>query len=248
MTASLNDKDFESRFQISGTLAVLSVLRDFVQSRAMVTVFLGRGPDFFLTQILSAGEGGVTFDVGANATFNRWLESVPSCLCMASHQGITVRFTIATPMRIQLNGLDAYRSPLPVSLLRLQRRETHRVVLSISKPLPLKVVAPESAVRTGPRKVETYPLHNLCVEGTAFIVPSETLFRVGDRLAIACSPAGIQAIQCAATVRHVTRMGDHGARNYQVGLRFENLNGRGQVVMQRFVTSIQLQQRALVAQ
>lgn len=248
MNASLNDTTFDDRYRLSGSAAVLGILRNLLESRAPVTVFLGRGPDFFLTQILEADQTGIVFDIGNDAALNNRIERAAGCLCVASHQGITVRFTVPAPVRVTIEGLDAYRAELPNFVLRLQRRETHRVILSVTKPLLLKVVAPQSAVRDGPRKVEIYPLHNICVEGAAFTVPAEMLFRTGDRLSVACAPPGTTGIQCAASVRHVTRIGERSAGKFRVGIRFDNLNGREQAGMQRFVSSVEIAQRALANQ
>lgn len=210
---------------------ILSVLNDLTRTRAAVTVYLNRGRDFFITNLLEARGQHLVFDIGSNEDLNRKLESSPECLCIASHNGIRVRFTVAAPKRFQWGELDAYQAPLPASLLRLQRRETHRIVLSVTKPVPIRIERPANAKADTPAKAEHFPIHNLSVEAAGFNVSSEMLFRTGDALTIAFPLSRTASNKCSASERHVTHIGEANAKKAYLCLRHASAQVRLQMTV-----------------
>lgn len=244
MNPLLNDKQFDDRFLLSGRMEILSVLNDLIRSRAAVTVHLNRGRDVLLTNLLDARGQTLVFDVGSDEEINRKLESSPECLCVASHNGIRVRFTVVSPKRFLWDDLAAYQAPIPATLLRLQRRETHRMLLSVTKPVLIAIEKLVAAHTDTPDKPQQFPMHDLSVEGAGFTVQSEMLFRVGDALSIAFPLSKATNMRCHALVRHVTHVGESNSKkNYRVGIAFQQLPGKFQVAVQRYLTEIALQRR-----
>ncbi|WP_194723886.1 flagellar brake protein [Noviherbaspirillum malthae] len=248
MNSLLNDKDFDERFLLSGRMEILSVLSELIRSRTTVTVFLNHGRDFLLTNLLEARAQHLVFDIGADEAVNRKLESADDCLCIASHHGIRVRFRVAAPQRKPWGDMDAYQARLPTQLLRLQRRETHRVLLPVMKPILLSVTLTDRNQAPSPRKPVAYPLHDLSVEGAGINVGAQgPLFHTGETIAIGFALSKALDIHVSATVRHVTQIAEkNGKKQFRVGMSFHPLPSRLQVAIQRFLIDIELQQRALL--
>lgn len=246
MSLLLDDKEFNDRYLLSGRMEILSVLNDLIRSRAAVTVYLHGSRNFFLTNLLDARNQTLVFDLSSNEKLNLELAKSKECFCVASHNGIRVRFTVVHPKRFQWDDMDAFRTLIPNKLLRLQRRETHRVALSLTKPVPITVEKRVGTENDVSGKTEQFLIHDLSVEGSGFTVSNETLFRTGDALLISASLSKTTSIKCSAFVRHVTYIGEtHAKKNYRVGIAFRNLPGKLQISVQRFLTEIALQRRAL---
>lgn len=125
------------RFRVRTRAEILSILRSLMDQNSLVTVYFNGGHDFFLTALLAIDDGGatLTFDRGTDERQNQRLSRAPAARLEAYLDHIRVEFSIGTIATVGFEGKPAFRAPLPPSLLRIQRRESYRVHVPISRPI-----------------------------------------------------------------------------------------------------------------
>jgi c-di-GMP-binding flagellar brake protein YcgR len=241
MLPSLTDDQIEDRFFLLGRMEILQVLNELIHRRDPVTVYFNGGREFFQTTLLEATPEALVFDLSGDGEANRRLPASPGCVFVSHLNGIRVQFAGARSERFSWGGSDAFWVPLPERVVRVQRRESYRILLPVAKPLMLKVYAEE-----GKAFVE-WPAHDLSVGGIGLTVTGETQLEVGlDIARIVLALPKQRSIDCMAQVRHVTHLGERADGNrYRVGLAFLNLPAQVGVAIQRYITKIEHQRRGL---
>lgn len=240
-TASLSDDEIEDRFFLLGQMEILSVLNDLVHHREPVTVYFNGGRDFMLTTILEARSDCFIFDPSGDLKANNRLPSSPHCVFVARLNGIRVQFSTKNAHPFSWGGSDAFWAPLPARVVRLQRRESYRILLPVAKPLIAKCYTEDRLI------IGEWPAHDLSVTGLGLSVsrvphlePGETI----PRLKLALSKQ--QIVECPAIVRHVTPLSERQIRpNYRVGVSFSNLPPAMGVMIQRYITKVEHERRNL---
>ncbi len=241
MIPSLSDDEIEGRYFLLGRMEILSVLNELIHRREAVTVYFNGGRDFFLTTLLEARPEALIFDLSGDPEANRRLPASPGCVFVSHIQGIRVQFAGSQPQRFSWGGSDAFWVPLPERVVRVQRRESYRILLPVAKPLMLKLYADDGQV------LNEWPAHDLSVGGIGFTVSGETRLEAGQTIARLSLPLLKQrGIDCAAQVCHVTHLADRqdGSR-YRVGVSFTDLPSPMAVAIQRYITKIEHLRRGL---
>ncbi|MGZ3236898.1 MAG: flagellar brake protein [Burkholderiaceae bacterium] len=240
-TASLSDDEIEDRFFLLGQMEILSVLNDLVHHREPVTVYFNGGRDFMLTTILEARSDCLIFDPSGDAKANKRLPNSSNCVFVARLNGIRVQFSTKNAHPFSWGGSDAFWAPLPARVVRLQRRESYRILLPVAKPLMVKCFADDGLI------IGEWPSHNLGVMGLGIamsrvpnVEPNQSIARIKLML------TKQNVVECAAIVRHVTPLGERQTRsNYRVGLSFAKLPPAMGVMIQRYITKVEHERRNL---
>ncbi|MDP2752478.1 MAG: flagellar brake protein [Rhodocyclaceae bacterium] len=134
--------DAYTRYLLESPNEIMYVLRDLAAESDKITVYFNEGKDFLLTTIIALDDEGIVFDFGSSQDMNRRAVEAKKFHCVASQNKVRVQFQVGRFTKIDYEGSPAFRSPLPVALLRLQRREFYRLISPIARPLkctiPLK--------------------------------------------------------------------------------------------------------------
>lgn len=241
MLPSLSDDEIEERYFLRGRMEILSVLNELILRREPVTVYFNGGREFFQTALLEARTDALVFDLSGDPEANRRLPANSSCVFVSHINGIRVQFTGSQPGRFSWGGSDAFWVLLPERVMRVQRRESYRILLPVAKPLMLKLFGRDGGVQG------EWPAHDLSVGGLGFTAngaPALAAEQAIARLKLAL-PWQI-SIDCAAQVRHVTQISERQDGNrYRVGLAFTDLAPATAVAIQRFITRIEHQRRGV---
>ncbi len=241
MTPSLSDDEIEDRYFLLGRMEILSVLNNLIHRREPVTVYSNGGRDVFLTTLLEARPEALIFDLSGDLDANRRLPGSAGCVFVSHLNGIRVQFAGTLPQRFSWGGSDAFWVPLPERVVRVQRRESYRILLPVAKPLMVTLCAEENGV------LGEWPAHDISVGGLGFTVTGEPPLEVGQEIArLTLALQKKQGIDCAAQVRHVTHLADrHDGSRYRVGVAFSELPSAMAVTIQRYITKIEHQRRGL---
>ncbi|WP_164931933.1 flagellar brake protein [Janthinobacterium sp. 17J80-10] len=241
MLPSLSDDQIEDRYFLRGRMEILSVLNDLIHYREPVTVYFNGGRDFFQTILLEARADALVFDLSGDPEANRRLPASSTCLFVSHLNGIRVQFIGAQPERLSWGGSEAFRVPLPERLVRVQRRESYRILLPVAKPLMARLFAEDNGA------VGEWPAHDLSVGGVGLAVIGQPPVEAGQVIArLALKLPLPVTIDCAAQVRHVTQIAERqeGDR-YRIGLSFVDLAPAASVAIQRYITRIEHERRGL---
>lgn len=241
MSASLTDEEIEDRYFLLGRMEILSVLNELIYRREQVTVSFNGGRESFLTLLLEARHDALIFDLSGDARANMLVEKSPSCLFVARLNGILVQFRTEQVHRFFWGGSEAFWVPLPERVVRRQRRENYRILLPLAKPMMVKLYLEDGIVHG------EWPAHNLSVGGLGINMQGAVDLEQGqkiDRLNLVLPKQ--RAIVCSAVVRHVTFLSDHQhISRYRVGLGFSELAPAMGVAIQRYITQVEHERRAL---
>lgn len=239
MLPSLSDDEIEDRYFLRGRMEILSLLHELILRREPVTVYFNGGRDFFQTTLLEARADALVFDLSGDPEINKRLPVSPTCIFVSNINGIRVQYACGQAERFSWGGSDAFWVPPPDRIVRVQRRESYRILLPVAKPLMVKLFSENNSV------LGEWPAHDLSVGGLGFSTIGEPPLEADQQIARLRLPLqGQVAIQCAVQVRHVTPMGERqdGIR-FRVGVSFIDLPPATGVAIQRFITKIEHQRR-----
>lgn len=241
MLPSLSDDEIEDRYLLRGRMEILSVLNDLIHYREPVTVYFNGGRDFFQTTLLEARANALVFDLSGDPDANRRLPASSTCVFVAHLDGIRVQFLGAQPGRFSWGGSDAFWVPLPERVVRVQRRESYRILLPVAKPLMARLLADDESA------IGEWPAHDLSVSGLGLAAVGQPPVEQGQLIArLTMTLPWPVTIDCAAQVRHVTQIAERPeGKRYRIGLSFIELAPAAAVAIQRFITRIEHQRRGL---
>lgn len=244
MSVGLSDEEIEDRFYLLGRMEILRLLNDLIHRREPVTVNFNGGRESLLTILLEARPEALIFDLGGDDRANQNLPKSRNCIFVARPDGIRVQFSGGKPNRFSWGDRDAFWIPLPERVVRMQRRESFRILLPVAKPLTVRLLG------EGGENWGEWPVHDLSVGGAGINVLGEQGMEPGmtiPRLVLFLPNHG--AVDCAALVRHVSRLAgsDFNSTRYRVGVAFQGLPRSMEVAIQRCIIDIEHERRRLAA-
>lgn len=123
-------------FRMSHPKEVINALRQLARRQDFMTVAFGRHGERIVTRILEVDEstGCFFYDYGASAAENQRLQGSEENLFSGMQSGVHIQFACGRPEPDMHDGLPAFRSQLPESVYRMQRREHFRVAMPIADP------------------------------------------------------------------------------------------------------------------
>lgn len=241
MSVALSNEQIEDRYFLLGQVEILSMLNELAHRREPVSVYFNGGQNFILSLILSARPDGLVFDLGGDPKSNALLEKTQHCVFMAFPDGIRVQFSGFNPQRFSWGDQDAFWVPIPTRIIRLQRRESYRILLPIANPFRAKLSDENGEL------VANWAMHDLSVGGFGVITDEEPKFKVGDTIHsvwITLSPK--THLHCPIVVRHITAIDKSKGVRYQIGFSFVNLTRSMDIAVQRTIINIEYERHRLL--
>lgn len=151
--------------------------------------------------------------------------------------GITISFTTTLESSGSDAGIAFYTLAIPREIDSLQQRAHHRVRTSLAKPLTVDLTHADETVFQG-------EVYDLSVGGLSIKLKSDsggaTTLKPTDILACSFTLPPREEIICKLEVRsiHATNQ-----KNFiRIGVRFSNLPGTVQRLIQRYITSVEREQ------
>lgn len=241
MSASLSNDEIEDKYFLLSQVEILSILNELAHRREGITLYFDGGQHFILTAILSARPEGLVFDLGGDPKSNRLLEKAKQCVFIATPDGIRVQFTGQNPQRFLWGDDEAFWVPLPDRVIRLQRRESYRIVVPGSAKIRVKLSDTEGKL------IADWPVHDLSVSGFGIIVDRPPAFNVGDTICqVWISLPNNMNLHCPAIVRHISFLGQARSGKYQVGFSLVNLPHNMDVAIQKTILNIEYERHRLL--
>lgn len=239
--ASLSNEEIEDRYFLLGRMEILNILNDLIHRREPVTVYFNGGRDFILTLLLEARAEALIFDLGGEEKRNLALERSANCVFIATPDGIRVQFSGADPQRFDWGETEAFWVPLPDRVVRMQRRETFRVIVPVVKALTAKLYDETST------PIGDWAVHDLSVGGVGMTINNAPKVKVGDRISHLVIPfSATKRVKCEGIIRHITQIDRQGGGRFRVGVEYLNLPHAMEVEVQRYIIKIEYERRKLL--
>lgn len=228
-----------ARYTVYSPIEIGAILRAMVGSRGLVTVHFDGGRRFLLTALLEADTelGRLLFDPGAEPSANRNLLDSDRALFVGAHDGVRVQFSVAPVQGATWDGAPALAAPLPTELLKLQRRESFRIVLGPLSKAVCRIPVPGRAVDL---LVADLSIGGLCAIGEMPATAASGDCYPGATLLIPdLPPLGVElelrGLLPQPSVRGSVRM--------RYGFRFRHLPEGGEKAIQRYILRVERERR-----
>lgn len=127
----------EERYLIRSSADIAYILRRAAEKAAMVTAYFGDGSDFALTAFLDVAPelNRLVFDLPAQRSQASKLVAGGRITFVTNQEGVKIKFQVEGATATEHEGRPALASPMPVAVLRLQRREFYRAPCPLSNPV-----------------------------------------------------------------------------------------------------------------
>lgn len=244
----LDETDAYSQYLLHSPTEIAFVLRSAMQKGCMMTVYFDMGQSFFLTSLISVGPKGLLLDYGSDEEINRRALKTKRLICTTSVDKVKVQFALDEVILAEQDGKPVFFSPLPETLLRLQRREYFRVSTPIANPVKCSIVT--MGEDGAPRKLEA-PLLDISAGGLGLMATLEesTLFPRGSQFRNCnLSLPDDGPLKVNLEVRNVFEVTTRsGSRYARVGCEFSDLPGLHLTVIQRYITRLERERKARIS-
>lgn len=228
-------------FRITHPKEIGNVLRQLMNRKDFLTVECGNRPHRIVTRILDVDQnaGLFLYDGSAEQIYNRSLLVSEENYFSATQDGIRVQFVSGRPEQHEFEGAFAFRSQLPESLYRMQRREFFRAETPLMKPYRCKANLPD-------KRQVAFDIFDLSLNGVGLRSKDPTLggLPIGtvlSKVVLDCGTLRMVEIDLKITYLHNIR--SHIDPLYHLGCHFENFPKLRETELQRMITSLELTRR-----
>ncbi|MFC3531603.1 flagellar brake protein [Vogesella facilis] len=232
-----------ARFTLSNPLEILQHLHSIAELKQAVTVFSNKGNSFIVTRLLDVDvpRGVLVFGMSADDGSNQKLLASERNVLVTAPAGVKTQFICGPAEEVTYDGRRAFEMPLPEKIIRLQRREFYRIHSPLTKPVWCRLHEPPGRV---------LPLFDISLGGVAlslsldqhaWLQPGQVLSQVDIDL------PGVGLLQVGLEVRHVMLISARdGQEHYRAGCTFIGMNMARETLVQRYITHLERERRALV--
>lgn len=239
----LMQADDYGKYLLRARLEIMFLLRELMRRKSLITVYFNEGNDYLLTAVLGVDEQGMVLDYGANEDMNQKALASNRLIFIASHDRVKVQFSASRLELVQLDGRPAFRTALPDTLLRLQRREYYRLVTPGSRPIKCVIPVLDNH---GQHPVEASVL-DISAGGIAIVAPPDGLpfkpLTRYDNCQITLPDVG--TIVTTLEVRNIFDITlKNGTRVKRAGCQFTHLDPLATKLIQRFIIRAERDMRA----
>jgi c-di-GMP-binding flagellar brake protein YcgR len=227
----------DDRFRIYSRMEIVGLLRSVSAHRELVTVQFGGSQDFIVTAVLAvdADANEVVFDYGADEPAMQRLLRAEKLRIATQLDHVRIAFNAAGAGAVSFEGGPAFRTPLPDSVMRLQRRDAYRLKIPLGRPLMCQVPA------AGGGASLAIKVRDISVAGVGLTdYPPSFLVAAGQVLA-GCR---INLPELGSLVADLEVMHAASGEARRCGCRFRNLPLAMANLIQRYITKVEREQHA----
>ena len=234
--AAGNDK-----YRIYSDVEIFYLLRSMMRNNAMATCYFGHDDSFILTTIIDvdAERGEMVFDYGADEASNQQALKANKLNVVAFLDQVKIQFVCHGIEKIQYEGRNAFRTRIPESLLRIQKREYYRIDTPTINPLKCVIPLPEGST---PDTAEVI-LQDISCGGIAVVDPDARVnFERGSiyRDCVLVLP-GVGTVKVNLQVQLVSEIPQRNNLKCQrAGCEFTDTPDNTIAMIQRYITRLEL--------
>ena len=232
-------------YRLSSPMEVGFALRSLAQRADFITVYFNSGRDLLLTRILDVDTKSRTFifDLSGHAQSNSALIKTEKAVFVGTPEGVKVQFSVGGIRQVHYEGRPAFIAPFPPDLIKLQRREFFRLPTPISNPYFCRV-------QLGDDEPLRLNLHDVSLGGVGAWFPEALIGKIEiglkiSQVAFDFGPGGVMRMD--VEVRNcrpvLTRQGQ---TQYIVGMRFNGLSRAQEASLQRLISQLERERKALI--
>ncbi len=136
------------QYRIRSEVEKLYILRSMMRSNVMATCYFGHDDDFILTTIIDvdAEQGEMVLDYGAEEASNQRALKANKLSVVAFLDQVKIQFVCHGIEEVQYEGRNAFRTRIPETLLRIQKRAYYRIDTPTINPLKCVIPLPAGSI------------------------------------------------------------------------------------------------------
>lgn len=242
----------EQRYHVHNKKEILHILNDLAKRKTTLSVSFNSGSEGFLTTVVAvdAERHLAYFDIGQDEAFNARLVG-SSDATFAINDGIRIHWTSPSLRIATLKDGKAICIGLPHDLIRIQRREYHRLATPTRDPVICRIPVDRPDAASEEEDFLELPLVDVSVGGIGTIVPDP----LDDRLSV-----GAEFNNCKIDFPNVgttnltlqvkwiksMTMKDETVK-HRIGFEFINPSRGNQALIQRYTFILETESVALAA-
>jgi c-di-GMP-binding flagellar brake protein YcgR len=244
-----NHEQFDdSQYRVHSRGEILSLLRSMMQKNQPLTMTVDQGQDSIMTMILEINDDNNTLliDAAKNNTANERIAQSRNLHFEALNNNIRITFAVKSASATESDGHSAFVVAIPESIVRLQRRDSFRVMMPITKPLRciFTVKKPEGDNVSIPTN-----LKNISIGGVGLVDETKTLDLTKGRIYKNCklelSETTNITVDLEIRSSQELTLGNGKPVN-RFGCAFIGLTRQTEALIQRQITQLERNQNAKV--
>ncbi len=234
--------DEYAKYQIQSRQEIAQILRAIMRQNEMVTAYFNHGADFLLTSVLDADpdSGRLVLDCGPDPETNLRALSSNKFVFVSNQNSVKIQFSTSALKQIEYKGRPAFRTQLPTSLLKLQRREFYRLVAPVR--VPLRCVVPDFAGTRYETEVGDISVGGIGISFPEIIALEKGVLLANCRIVLPEEGTVVSALE-VRNLQEITR--PTGQSILRAGCAFVGIPTPHQAMIQRYIIRIERERRAL---
>lgn len=127
----------QSSFLVESRREMLALLRGLKEHNQLISMMINEGAEVFVTSILELDDlnNTITIDSSPSQAANQRIIEAPRVFFEGLLDRISIQFSSSSMQRTTYEGREALKCSVPVSMIRLQRRENYRINTPLSNPI-----------------------------------------------------------------------------------------------------------------
>ncbi len=237
----------EARYLLHDEREICRVLQSLIEKRILVSAYLAPRNRVLPTCLigLSIENNLLSIDGSRDDATNASIEQSHHVTCVSLMDKIQIQFRLSDLVRTSIDGMAAFRAPIPDRLLRLQRRESHRLRVPVSEPLFCTQPGPPLPDGSeGPRI--PLPVLDISADGACLQVTSRAEdFAPGKELQCQLHLPGAALLMVRLVVRgRFQSLAPNGTETWRAGCQFVALPQAAEAQIQRYIFRLERQRKA----
>lgn len=235
----------QSPYQVESRREILALLKGFKEKNQLISMMINGGSEVFITSVLYVDDANnlLIIDSAPNNQANQRIIEASSVFFDGLLDRISIQFSSSRVQRIQYENRPALQMPIPVSLIRLQRRENYRINTPLSKPVKCHIPITVDDIK----KDYKFSLVDISCGGIALLDDHHILeLSVGkDYANCIIDLPGVEAIELGLQIRNAQELILlNGRATRRVGCAFVKLSSRDLTSVQRYIMKLERERNA----
>lgn len=235
----------ENRYRVNSRKQIISILDGMRESTQLLTMTVDHGRTIVTTILdVQSDQNRMLIDAAKTASDNELIASAKHILIEAVSNSIRITFQLSRARISEFEGDPAFVVDIPESLIRLQRRESFRVLTPITKPMTctFRFEAPDGSEK----KITTY-LNNISAGGLALTDESQELNTTKNLIYKNCELQLADKVMVLVNLEvreSKTVTLTNGKTVNRFGMSFHGITNQTASTIQRYITQLERDQNA----
>lgn len=237
----------QSPYLVHSHREIVALLRSIGEQHQLITMLVNGGADAVVTSILQVDDtnNAVIIDCAPSALLNQRITQSEDIAFEASLDKVRILFSVASASPTEHEGRPALSIPIPVGLIRLQRREYYRVNTPVLNPILCRILLDSDADENS----YAMPLVDISCGGIALLDDKKLLDSTIGREYENChiDLPGLGVVTVTLQIRNSQELTlFNGKTNRRLGCLFVNLSKGMLAAVQRYIMYLERERNAKI--